>query len=194
MGLSTVTQFIRRTLDSLRIPEVQIAPTVDAAPITAEHYAPPGVDAVPLAGDTAVQVPGTGRGRAAVVGYMDTANEGAAQPGEVRFYARDSDGVPVCTVWLQGDGSVALDAGGGAMVTIQSDGKVIIDADAVEIAGATDQAALASRVQALETWANAHIHTTTATIGSSATVGVISAPTVPSNNGPFGSDVLKVGS
>lgn len=194
MGLSTVTQFIRRTLDALFISEVQVTPSADTLPVTAEHYAPPGIDAVPLAGDTACQVPGAGRSGAAVVGYMDTANEGAAAGGEVRIYARGSDGsedgiAVVCTVWVKADGSVLLSNGNGS-VTLEADGKVVADVTTAEFAGNTDEAALASRVQALETWANGHTHGYT----NVSTPSTTTTPTVASNSGPFGSAVLKVGS
>lgn len=75
-----------------------------------------------------------------------------------------------------------------------SDFRVEVRADKVVAGGETDSAALASRVAALETWANGHTHTTTATVGATATVGVVSTPVVPSNSGPFGSARLKVDS
>lgn len=136
MGLSRVVQFLRAARDSLRVPEVQVAPSADGIPVTAEHYAPPGVDAPPLEGDTAAHIPGTGSGRLAVVGYMDTANEGVAAPGEFRVYSRSSAGEVMAYVWLQGDGTVDVRVGDdGASLTLKPSGDVVINGVTIDPSG-----------------------------------------------------------
>lgn len=135
MGLSRVVQFLRSVRDSLQVPEVQVAPTSESIPVTAEHYAPPGVDAVPMEGDTAVTAPGTGSGRWVVMGYMDTANAGTAGPGEFRIYSRNGDGEIVASIWLKSSGDVVVN---GAL-TVDGDGNMVIGSDA-------DSLALSSKV------------------------------------------------
>lgn len=76
---------------------------------------------------------------------------------------------------------------------------VKVTSAALEVGGNSDQAALASRVAALETWANAHTHLVTVAGVSTpvatpfAATGTTAVPTTPSANGPFGSTKLKVG-
>ncbi len=147
MGLATVVQFLRSVRDSLKVPEVQVQPTADGLPITAEHYAPTGVDAVPLEGDTAVTAPGTGNGRWVVMGYMDTKNAGTAGPGEFRIYSRNSDGAIQATIWLKSDGSVVTNG----VMTVDANGNMVIGSSA-------DSLALASRVSQLETHYILHTH------------------------------------
>jgi hypothetical protein len=76
--------------------------------VTAEHRAPPGVDALPLPGDEVEISDVEGEGEKSVIGYEDPKNPGVAAEGEHRTYARDDDGVPVCEVWLKKDGTIAL--------------------------------------------------------------------------------------
>lgn len=147
MGLSTVVQFIRRVLDGINLTEVQVTPTAEGLPVTAEHYAPPGVDAVPMEGDTAVQVPGAGSGRWVVMGYMDTANAGEAGPGEFRIYSRNSDGAIQATIWLKSDGSVVTNG----VMTVDVSGNMVIG-------DPTYSMALAERVTQLETHYTLHTH------------------------------------
>lgn len=135
MGLSAVVQFIRSTVDSLKIPEVQVTPSAEGVPVTAEHYAPPGVDAVPLPDDTAAYMPGTGSGRLAVVAYMDTRNAGTAAAGEHRIYARDADGNVVASIWLKGNGDIELRAGEGASMTIKASGDALINGVTIDSDG-----------------------------------------------------------
>lgn len=136
MGLSTVKQFLRSVRDSLQVPEVQVAPTSEDIPVTAEHYAPPGIDAVPLEGDTAVQVAGAGNGRKAVVGYMDTVNAGVAEAGEVRIYSRNGDKEVVAYAWLKSGGEVVIRAGSsGGTITLKPEGNVVINGVTIDTDG-----------------------------------------------------------
>lgn len=73
---------------------------------TVQHYAPPGYDAQPLAGDFPVLVEADGTGEMAAVGYHDTETERKAGPGETRIYARSGAGVAVAEIWTKDDGTV----------------------------------------------------------------------------------------
>lgn len=105
--------------EGAHVVEVQCDPGGGAA-VTAEHYAPPGVDARPLPGDTVALQPSTGSGRMQAAGYADTRNEGKAEAGEHRVYARDANGEVVAEVWVKGNGDVAIRS-------IKAGGKVTIN-------------------------------------------------------------------
>ena len=127
---------------------------------TAENFSPAGDDSFPLLTDIPFIVPAPGTGRFVVLGYLDPINEGQALEGERRFIARDSSGAPVSFVWLRNDGSLELNGAGDYAVRYTP---------------------LEEQVHQLRDDLNAfiqaylaHIHTTTATIGSSGTPGVIS--------------------
>lgn len=94
--------------------------------LTAEHYQPSGDDAQPLPKDFAVAVPSAGSGREVVVAFLDPANAGDAGPGERRIYARDSEGVPVCEVWLKSTGEVLVSNDNGS-ATLRPDGGTIVE-------------------------------------------------------------------
>lgn len=85
-------------------------------PITAPHYAPPGVDAVPLPGDFLALSQGSGSGAENAVGYADVSAAGLAQPGEIRLYCRNAGGDTVSSIWLKGDGTVAITATGNVTI------------------------------------------------------------------------------
>lgn len=80
---------------------------------TAEHVAPPGVDAPPLPGDYAEIGESSGKGTARVAGYYDHRNTRLAEGGEFRIYGRDSDGSVVNSFWLKGDGTIVVENDGG---------------------------------------------------------------------------------
>jgi len=78
---------------------------------TPGHFAPPGDDSPPLAGDEVVRVEvDEATGATAAVGYAGVDRVAAA--GEKRFVARDGSG-NVCVVWLKGDGTLSLQEPGG---------------------------------------------------------------------------------
>lgn len=89
----------------------------------AQHFAPLGDDAHPLAGDYAVAVAVQGS-RLVVVGYVDPKNAQSAQPGERRIYARDASGAEVCSVWLKSDGSIVAQNANGVL-TLEAGGDVV---------------------------------------------------------------------
>lgn len=122
--VADVLDFVRVALDGgVHISETKADPG-DGDNVTAAHFGAPGDDAHPLPGDQAVLVRVPGSGTVVAVGYLDTAREGEAQPGERRIYSRDSDGAIQATLWLKADGSVDIDAPNG--MTING---VHIDAD-----------------------------------------------------------------
>jgi hypothetical protein len=85
-------------------------------PITAPHYAAPGVDALPLPGDFVALAEGAGAGAELAVGYADTSVAGLAQPGEIRLYCRNAGGATVSSIWLKGDGTVVITATGNITI------------------------------------------------------------------------------
>lgn len=94
--------------------------------LTAEHFAPSGVDAPPLPGDAASVIDARGQGARHVAGYADPVNEGVAEPGEFRAYARKADGTPVCEVWCKADGSILVRS-------LMTNAPVRVEADTVNV-------------------------------------------------------------
>lgn len=73
------------------------------------EYSPMGIDSCPLPGLTALYVETVTKGKAAIVGYLDTGK--LAAPGEVRLYSKDSNGNLVTYIWLHnaaGDGQIEI--------------------------------------------------------------------------------------
>lgn len=110
-------------------------------PITAPHYANPGVDALPLPGDFVALAEGAGAGAELAVGYADTGAAGLAQPGEVRLYCRNAGGTTVSSIWLKGDGTIVGSNNGGTLTLAPS--------GVLSVGGSADAAALASVVDAI---------------------------------------------
>lgn len=99
--------------------------------VTAKHFTSPGEDSHPLPGDYCALSPSTGTGRQAAIGYIDLKNKPQAAPGEKRVYARDSEGVIVCEMWMRNDGSIEISSqASGADVIING---VRIPADGSDI-------------------------------------------------------------
>lgn len=92
--------------------------------ITGKHFAPPGDDSQPLAGDycTAISTPQSGR--AAVVGYTQSAPESKAGPGEKRIYSRDASGAVIAEIHLKNDGTIDI-IGPEGSVTWEAGGRVV---------------------------------------------------------------------
>lgn len=98
--------------------------TGGGAIITADHFQPAGVDALPLPGDFAAIEDSTGTGAKQATGYHDGNNAGKSANGEHRIYGRNADGVVVSEFWLKGDGTVAITGlvNGGTATLDPSDG------------------------------------------------------------------------
>jgi hypothetical protein len=140
--LAAVVEFLRSTVDGAHAPEAKVD-RGDGDGVTAYHFAPPGDDSQPLAGDVAYLGGDEGTGNAQALGYQDPATEPLAGPGEKRIYARSGPGVAVCEVWLKADGTVTV-TNGTATFELAPDGAVSvgngqgsIDVDAAGIVTAT---------------------------------------------------------
>lgn len=79
---------------------------------------PPGIDARPLPGDLIAADPSTRHGERVYPGIIDHRNEGKAEEGEIRTYARDASGAVVCEVFCHGDGSIEVTLSPGRKYTI----------------------------------------------------------------------------
>jgi len=94
---------------------------------TADHFAPAGDDAPPLAGDIAALSDAPGAGSESAVGYRDDTTKKSAD-GEKRIYSRKPDGSLAAEFWLKGDGTwVMTDLLNGASFSSDSDGAVTIN-------------------------------------------------------------------
>lgn len=134
MGLiSVVKQFARVTLDGAFRALITHDPG-NLASTDAEYYGPSGDDSPPLPEDFVLLVESEGAGRQNAAGIMDTRNEGTAEPGEVRRYARDPDGAIVATIWLKGDGTIAISNDGGTIEMAPS-GDVTINGVVIDASG-----------------------------------------------------------
>jgi hypothetical protein len=101
---------------------------------TAELYQPPGVDSLPLPGDSALLQEAPGTGIKAVVGFDDPVNQGKAGEGEHRLYSRTSAGSLAADVWLKADGSVHIEVHDlAARVYVKTPGPVIIDSPDIRL-------------------------------------------------------------
>ena len=120
--LASVVEFLRHEDQGTPTPEVKCDPG-DGDPSTVGHFAPPGVDAQPLAGDVAYLGEDVGRGVEQALAYQDPKNAGIAGPGEHRIYSRSSDGAIVAELWLMADGSIFVQSViGGSSVALDSNG------------------------------------------------------------------------
>ncbi|MFW6031043.1 MAG: hypothetical protein ACOC9T_00510 [Myxococcota bacterium] len=105
--IGKLLSFVRTEVDDAHVSDVKVDPG-GGDNRTAQHFACPGDDSHPLAGDYVATAPSTGRGNEHVTGYIDPSNEPQAGPGEKRIYARDGDGAIVMVVWLKADGTLEL--------------------------------------------------------------------------------------
>lgn len=120
-------------------------------------------------------------------------NDGAM---EVLFVRRGDERTTIATRdprWQvdleEGEVVVRAFASGAALVRIRPDGTIVLAGDVAMGADTATEAVvlgttLKSYLDSLKIWLDAHIHATTATIGSSATVGVISPPSPASPTVP----------
>jgi len=105
--IGVVLEFIRDQLSNgSHVSDVKV--DIGGNIVTARHAGGAGDDEYPLAGDYAVVVESVKSGGYTAVAYADTVNEPQATSGERRFYARDSEGSIVGTVWLRDDGYIRL--------------------------------------------------------------------------------------
>jgi hypothetical protein len=122
--LSSVVEFLRTSDQGTPTPEVK-CDSGDGDPVTAGHFAPPGVDARPLPGDVAYLGDDLGAGNAQAVGYQDPTNAGVAGAGEHRIYSRAGDGSIVAELWLKADGSILVHSLlAGSTAELAADGSI----------------------------------------------------------------------
>jgi hypothetical protein len=100
---------------------------------TARHYAPAGVDSLPLDGDF-MALGESGRADEYCAGYADTRNASKVAQGECRLYARSLAGDVVFEIWLKGDGSLRVGNGVGS-IDMAADGKVTINGVTFDVDG-----------------------------------------------------------
>lgn len=132
--IATVVSIERAQDEGAQVVDVQCDPGGGAA-VTAEHFAPPGDDSLPLPGDSAALEDSSGSGREQISGYLDPKNEGQAAAGEKRLYSRATDGSPVAEVWLKNDGSILVRVlkAGGAELRLESEGPIIVESPDVRL-------------------------------------------------------------
>lgn len=156
MARSAEVQNVERvSRDGVPLVEVQVD-AGDDDPATVEHWAPPGDDSPPLAGDFVQLVDARGAGAEAAVGYLDVANQGQAEPGEKRLYARNASGAVVATIWLKGDGTVVVTNLSGNSLEMAPSGDVTIKGNLLVEGEVTAKSASPSTAVKLST----HLHPT----------------------------------
>lgn len=129
MGLvARVKSFARVVRNGAQIADVKV--DLGGGDIrTVEQFGPAGDDSAPLPGDSAAVIDQSGTGRMSSVGYQDPNSTPKALQGEKRIYARDANGNVVAELWLQGDGSLAIDTDSDVNINgviIKSNGDVEI--------------------------------------------------------------------
>jgi hypothetical protein len=128
--LATVLEFLRSSDQGTPTPEGKFDRGGNDT-VTAFHFAPPGTDAHPLAGDVAYLGDDLGAGNAQAIGYQDPKNAGVAGAGEHRIYARAADGTLVAELWLKADGSIlARSVLAGSSAELGPDGAISLTAPA----------------------------------------------------------------
>lgn len=105
--IGIIKTFERRIEEDENVSEVKID-VGGGEVLLPPHFATPGTDSTPLPGDYVATTSAPGADRQAAVGYADPVNEQVAEAGETRIYARDTDGILICEIWLKKDGSIVV--------------------------------------------------------------------------------------
>ena len=135
--LATVVASERKVDNGVHMVDVEVdAGAGDTT--TAELYQPPGVDSLPMAGDSALLQEAPGSGVKAAVGFDDPINAGKALVGEHRIYSRKADGTLAAEIWLKA-GALHLEIAEGVTfpIFIKTGGPVIIDSPDVRLGDET---------------------------------------------------------
>ena len=128
---------------------------------TPSSISPFGIDSNPVKGMLAIQAESSVLGESVVIGYI---NEGViAAKGETHLFSTNADGEEQFRIKLRDNGTIEI--GGDADNAVRFS----------ELKSGFDQ--LKTDFDNLVTAYNSHIHVTTATIGATAVVGVLS-PTI----------------
>jgi hypothetical protein len=136
-GVATVLASERATEDGAHVVDVK-ADLGGGDNATLDHFTPPGVDALPLPGDGAAISGGASTGGEQATGYNDPKNEGKAQPGEVRLYARSPAGAVVGEFWLKGDGEIRCENIAGGFFVLKADGSFEVNGVTISLTGAIE--------------------------------------------------------
>jgi hypothetical protein len=131
-GIAIVLSFERKNDEDGHGINVNLDP--GGEPFTADHFGVPGIDAPPMRDDSAALVESHGAGQEQAVGYEDTKNAGQAQAGEIRIYARDANGAPMCTVFIRNDGRIQMSNANGS-IELAADGPVNINGLVIDVDG-----------------------------------------------------------
>lgn len=132
--IARVLSFVRRAVNGAQTSDVKLDPG-GGPNRTAQHFAAPGDDSHPLAGDYCYAAPTPRRGGLAVLGYVDPVNAPASAPGERRLYARDPQtGDVTGEVWLKSDGAIEVVNGSGSF-RLLADGTANINGVTIDASG-----------------------------------------------------------
>ena len=132
--VTKVLSFIRFVREGAYIPRNHVDPGGGAL-VDSDQANPPGDDSPPLPGDygVAVHICKT-QGTIVTVGYVDTVNEGQAEPGEKRLYSRDEEGAPIAVIWLKNDGTISVTNQAGSL-EMQPSGTIIANGVEIDTSG-----------------------------------------------------------
>jgi hypothetical protein len=119
--VADVLEFLRSTVEGAQTPEVKVDRGGGDA-VTGYHFACPGDDSRPLAGDDAYLADDEGAGNRQVVGYRDQQSTPKAGAGEKRIYSRSAAGVMAAEIWLKADGTIVVTNAGGTTLQLEPDG------------------------------------------------------------------------
>jgi hypothetical protein len=131
-GVAIVEDSERTTEDGAHV--VNVKADTGGTTASLDHFAPPGVDALPLPGDAAAIGDGAGTGRAQSTGYNDPKNAGRALPGEHRIFARDPDGNVVAEVWVKGSAHIVIENAEGT-IELRADGTIDLNGVTIDPQG-----------------------------------------------------------
>lgn len=104
--------------------------------INAEHFASPGDDSYPLAGDIVniVPLPRSSGNDGVATGYADVKNTKKAQPGDKRIYSRTAEGIAISEVWLKNTGEIVVSNANGTF-TLEPGGTIDLNGVRIDPSG-----------------------------------------------------------
>jgi len=143
-----------------------------------QFVSPHGIDSVPIVGAVCLYVETSIQGELVVIGYIGDNGISGLSEGESRLYSTNSSGVLQIDLIMRDDGTAEFGGSADFMVRF------------LELKAGYDElkADLNSHISDY----NTHIHITTATIGASATPGVISPTTSTSTPSTASIDDAKI--
>ena len=145
---------------------------------TVQSVFPFGIEGNPLPGYRAIYASTAAKDKKILIGVLF--ENSVADVGELRLHSEDSDGNEIASIHLKNNGDIEIVGNGSSTINLREDGIIEINGDSdymvrfSELESAFNT--LKSDLNSFILTYNSHIHITTATIGASATPGVI-APT-----------------